>query len=126
MRASARTFAGKTFSLAALRITSGSPEYATRANGSARVTFSPPASNGGSAITSYTATCASSNGGATGSVSGAASPIVVTGLTNGKTYTCTMFATNSFGDSAVSDATSAFVAESPSFATYCASSSVVS
>ena len=57
------------------------------------VTFAAPF-NGGSAITGYTATCTSSNGGAAGSNSGSGSPIVVTGLTNGKNYTCTVFATN--------------------------------
>src|SRR5439155_15376700 len=44
------------------------------------------------------ATCASSDGGAGGNVSGASSPIVVTGLTNRKLYTCTVHATNAEGD----------------------------
>jgi hypothetical protein len=55
------------------------------------VSFTPPASNGGSAITSYTATCGAF------SASGAASPITVTGLTNGTTYSCSAKATNAFG-----------------------------
>jgi large repetitive protein len=78
-------------------------------NGSASVAFSPPASDGGAAITGYAATCGSADGGATGNTSGAASPLVVTGLTNGHTYTCTITATNSVGTSAPSEASNAFV-----------------
>jgi hypothetical protein len=36
----------------------------------------------------YTASCTSSDGGAPADASGTASPVVVTGLTNGATYTC--------------------------------------
>ena len=58
------------------------------------VAFVAPA-NGGSAITGYTAICTSSDGGVAGGNSGATSPIVVmTPLTNGKPYTCTVHATN--------------------------------
>ena len=63
---------------------------------------SPRQADNGSAITGYTATCTSSNGGTPGSLSGSASPLVVTGLTNGKTYTCTVLATNGEGNSAPS------------------------
>ena len=65
------------------------------ANGanSAAVTFTAPANNGGSAITSYTVT--SSPGGF--SASGATSPITVSGLTLGTTYTFTATATNAAG-----------------------------
>ncbi|MDP9334601.1 MAG: fibronectin type III domain-containing protein, partial [Actinomycetota bacterium] len=82
---------------------------ATRGNGSGSVTFTPPANNGGSAITSYTATCASTNSGATGSNTGPGSPIVVSGLTNGKTYTCTVTAQNAQGSSAPSAESNSFV-----------------
>jgi hypothetical protein len=75
---------------------------ATGGNAAASVTFTAPAFDGGSPITGYTATCASSNGGATGSVGGAGSPIVVTGLTNGSTYTCTVSAANLAGSGASS------------------------
>jgi len=66
---------------------------ATAGNAQATVTFTPPASNGGSPITSYTVT--SSPGGIT--KTGAASPITVTGLTNGTAYTFTVKATNMIG-----------------------------
>jgi hypothetical protein len=85
---------------------------ATSGDGSASVTFGAPANNG-SPITSYSASCTSSNGGAAGSNTGAASPISVTGLTNGKSYTCTVSATNSIGTSAPSAATPAFVPGRP-------------
>lgn len=70
---------------------------------SAIVSFSPPASNGGAPITSYTVTA--SPGGATATGSG--SPITVTGLTNGTSYTFTVTATNSAGTGSASSASSA-------------------
>lgn len=66
---------------------------ATGGNTQATVTFTAPAITGGVAITSYTAT--SSPGGFT--ASGSASPLTVTGLTNGTAYTFTVTATNSVG-----------------------------
>jgi uncharacterized protein (TIGR03437 family) len=63
----------------------------TAGNGSATVAFTAPASNGGAAITGYTATCTAGNATFTGT--GTASPIVVLGLSNGTTYTCTVTAT---------------------------------
>ena len=87
----------------------------TRGNASISVAFSAPGSNGGSAITGYTASCTSSDGGAAGNNSGATSPIVVSSLTNGKTYTCTVFATNVAGSGVASAAsTSAVPATVPS------------
>ncbi len=80
----------------------------TPGDGQASVAFSAPASGGGAAISGYTATCASSDGGATGSQSGAASPLAVTGLTNGKTYTCSVIAANSVGSGSASAASSSF------------------
>ena len=74
--------------------------FATAGFASAVVTFSPPANNGGATITSYTVT--SSPGGFT--ASGAGSPLTVTGLTNGTTYTFTVTATNSVGTSSASAA----------------------
>jgi prepilin-type N-terminal cleavage/methylation domain-containing protein len=66
---------------------------ATAGNATSTVTFSAPASDGGSAITSYTVT--SSPGDITGT--GASSPITVTGLTNETAYTFTVTATNAIG-----------------------------
>jgi uncharacterized protein (TIGR02145 family) len=73
---------------------------ATKGNAQATVAFTAPASNGGSPITGYTVT--SSPGGIT--KTGTASPIIVTGLTNGTAYTFTVFATNANGNSAASSA----------------------
>jgi uncharacterized protein (TIGR02145 family) len=66
---------------------------ATKGNAVATVTFTAPISDGGSAITGYTAT--SNPGGFAGTSS--SSPITVTGLTNGTAYTFTVTATNANG-----------------------------
>ncbi len=78
---------------------------ATPGNAQASVTFTAPASDGGSTITGYTVT--SSPGGITGT--GAASPIVVAGLTNGTAYTFTVTATNAAGTSSDSAASTAVI-----------------
>ena len=70
---------------------------ATAGNAQATVTFTP-ASDGGSPITGYTVT--SSPGSIT--ATGTASPIAVTGLTNGTAYTFTVTATNAIGTGAAS------------------------
>jgi hypothetical protein len=79
------------------------------AAGQIRVKFTPGANNG-SPITSYTARCASSNGGVTNIKSGAASPLVVVGLTVGRSYTCTVRATNARGTGLASVASGAVTA----------------
>ena len=74
----------------------------------ATVSFTAPSSNGGSAITSYTAT--SNPGAITGTVSQEGSgDITVTGLTTGTGYTFTVTATNTIGTSAPSAVSSSVV-----------------
>jgi hypothetical protein len=77
--------------------------HATAGDGQATVTFEAPFSTGGTPITSYSVT--SNPGGFTGS--GAASPITVTGLTDGTSYTFTVVATNAVGNSQPSSASNA-------------------
>jgi hypothetical protein len=74
-------------------------------NGAATVSFSSGGDNG-SPITSYTVT--SSPGGFT--ASGASSPLTVTGLQSGVSYTFTATATNAVGTSNASSASSAITA----------------
>ena len=69
--------------------------------GRATINFSPPASNGGSPITSYTATCISS-GQPTRTATGSVSPLTVFGLTGGVAYTCSLTASNGAGTSGAS------------------------
>jgi hypothetical protein len=72
-------------------------------NTRATITFNVPSSDGGSEITSYTVT--SSPEGII--ASGLSSPIIVSGLTNGTSYTFTVIATNSLGSSTSSSASNA-------------------
>jgi large repetitive protein len=93
---------------AGISVTIGSPATVTHlkaakaGNGAIKVSFKAGASNG-AAIQSFTATCGSH------SATGKASPLTVKGLTAGKSYTCTVSATNSRGKgpSARSNATKA-------------------
>jgi hypothetical protein len=79
----------------------GAPTAVTVTTGPASITvkFDAPATNGGAAITGYTAACTSSNGGVSGSNTGGAgaTSIRVNGLTDGKRYTCTVTASNTAG-----------------------------
>ena len=73
---------------------------ATAGNAQATIHFTPPTNNGGTAITGYTVTSAPGGKKATGK----ASPLIVTGLTNGTAYTFTVTATNAVGSSVKSTA----------------------
>jgi hypothetical protein len=73
---------------------------ATAGDGTATVSFDPPKSDGGHPVTVYTVT---SHPGKV-KASGKQSPITVKGLTNGKTYTFTVTASNSIGTGLASQA----------------------
>lgn len=90
------------YSVTAAATVPGAPTIGTATGGdtSASVAFTAPGSNGGSAILDYTVT--SSPGGFT--ATGAASPLTVSGLTNGTGYTFTVTARNAVGSSAASAA----------------------
>ncbi|MEN0036434.1 MAG: DUF4347 domain-containing protein [Cellvibrio sp.] len=87
---------------------------ATAGDTQADVAFTAPASNGGATITGYTVT--SNPGGFTGT--GAGSPITVTGLTNGVSYTFTVTATNSAGTGSASGASNSITPASPQIITF--------
>jgi hypothetical protein len=70
--------------------------------GSLLVVFSPPASDGGAAILRYTAQCAA--GGVSRTATGTVSPLVVDGLADGVTHSCTVRAINVAGEGPASNA----------------------
>ena len=63
------------------------------------VTVASASSTVSIASVNYTAACTSNNGGVSGNGAGAASPITVTNLTGGKSYSCTVSATDTGGTS---------------------------
>lgn len=69
---------------------------AVSGDGQAVISFTAPADNGGSTITSYLVTCVTSSG-ASVSATGTESPVTVRGLTNSKVYTCSIKASNAMG-----------------------------
>ena len=69
--------------------------------GRATIYFTAPASNGGSAITSYTATC-TATGYETQTATGPGSPLTVGNLVGGVDYDCSVSATNDAGTSSAS------------------------
>lgn len=76
-------------------------------NALATVSFIASASNGGSAILGYTAKCGTITASAT------ASPIIVAGLTNGTSYTCSVTAINAAGSSAASTPSNSVIPVAP-------------
>jgi hypothetical protein len=112
-------------SVASAAITVGAPKAptgvvaksgsTTTATGPITVTYVAPANNG-AAITKFTATCVSSNGGATktGVHTGAtAVAIPVAATTTAKTYTCKVTATNARGTSPASAPSAAIIVGAP-------------
>lgn len=89
--------------------------HATAANAQATVSFNAPASDGNATIQGYTVTARdqtnASRGGQT--ASGTSSPITVTGLTNGDSYTFTVQARNANGAGAASAPSNAVTPSGP-------------
>jgi len=81
---------------------------ATGDDHSAQVSWTAPANDGGSPVTGYTVTAYDSNGNVVGSCTATAptTTCLVEGLALGQSYTFTVVATNSAGDSTPSDASS--------------------
>ena len=74
---------------------------ASAASARATVSFQAPSSTGGMVIKGYTASCVTGTATAL-TASGTKSPIVVTGLSNGSTYLCSVAAKNAMGTGASS------------------------
>ena len=90
---------------------------ATPGAGSATLTFTAPASNGGAAITGFTGTCtASGQTTATATAAASATSVTITNLTGGVGYNCTVAATNSFGTGAASNSLSVTPTAAPAIA----------
>lgn len=81
---------------------------ATAGNAQVSITFTAPSNVGGGAITSYIAVAKDSSSGAVFTATGSSSPVVVTGLTNGNTYTVKVAATNAYGTGPESAASGSF------------------
>ena len=84
---------------------------ASAGNASVSLSFTAPASDGGAAITGYTASCTAAA--ATRTATGTTSPITVSGLTNGVTYACTVLASNAYGTGTASAAVNATPGTAP-------------
>ncbi|MBE5315051.1 MAG: PD40 domain-containing protein [Xanthomonadales bacterium] len=109
----ARNEVGSSAASNALSVTPvGAPQAPTlisavRGDGSASLDFTAPSNNGGSPILDYTATCG------TQSTTGAASPLLVSGLSNGVQVSCSVTARNAIGSSPASNALSTTPATVP-------------
>ena len=110
VRAYATNAAGTVYGNEVVFLTTTVPETPTSVTASpgvarATVRFVAPVSDGGSPVTSYTVTSSPEGKTATGT----ASPITIEGLSNGVTYTFTVEATNSVGNSLPSLASNSII-----------------
>ncbi len=80
---------------------------ATHADTTSSVSWTAPASTGGSAISGYTVTAVPSDGSANVLCTSVSSPCVLTGLTNGLSYSITVAATTAYGTGTASAAVTA-------------------
>jgi len=97
----AATPVSRTFTVNAVMAGAPTSSVATAGDTQVSVSFVAPSNTGGTSITGYTVTVSPAD---VAPVNGAASPIVVTGLTNGQTYTFTVTADNSAGTGPASSA----------------------
>ena len=74
------------------------------------IAFTAPSNVGGGAVTSYEAVATDTVTAATFTETGSSTPIVISGLSNGQTYTVTVSATNAYGSSVLSAASNSATA----------------
>ena len=114
------TISGATTSPATVTITLGAIDTpgapvignVVAGNGQAWVFFSPPVSDGGSPIVFYRAMCLPASGSVT--ADGTGSPILVTGMSNNVSYSCSVLAANMAGNGPLSSALNVTPSTSPS------------
>lgn len=70
---------------------------ATANDSGAAIAFSAPSNDGGLSITNFQANC--SNGSSLVTSTAKTSPLIITGLNNGQTYSCQLFSLNAYGSS---------------------------
>ena len=91
----------------------GAPTIGTATSGGSlaiSIAFTAPSDVGGGAITSYEAVATDTVTAAVFTASGSSSPVTITGLTDGQTYTTTVTAINAYGPSGISAASNSFQA----------------